>query len=446
MAILQIDDKHQTIHGILLIFVSGCLLAILSFLIEWYSEKRLYSMREIFLYLSVLQLLFALILSTVKWRKELNVNMKNMLLAIKSINNFEYLQMIYTRRVSIYSPKKSIMKPLRDSTSSTYGSMTTLISTQHLIYNPNPSIQNNNTIEPHTNKRTYSRISQYFIEEITPKKIWITILFRGIFGAFSIQTFLLSIESISVLHAFTLQSFSVVISTITGYIVLDDPISICHIIAMFCSIISILMIVQPLITYNDEANTLNKWNGYLLSVISSVCTGIVLVSIRIVRKVPVFLLITSECVCNIIGCILMIVFCSNIKLKIYHGYKDVLYMLCLGGILYFYSFALTKGSQKLMSGAVNIIQIGSTVMFCVIMQILMSSICLNAISISGIVLSTISNILIVIEKIKMAHNKPLFEMPDTNHHSQCGDIEKDVIDTYYAFDEDEYDAFSTLIM
>eukprot|EP00483_Globobulimina_turgida_P004663 UN04672 len=230
--------------------------------------------------------------------------------------------------------------------------MTTLLSTQHLLAVLSPNNNNDHINKAQNTTKEHCKISQYFIEKITPTKIWFAILFRGVFGTLAIHTFLSSQKSIGLPDTLTLISFSVITSTMIGYIVLADPFSIFHIIAILLAVIGCIMSIQPpfinVIMHNCLSGT-NEWNGYLLAIISALCNGFVFLSIRIARKAPSFLLIISESVCNIITCFIMIKVYDKTEIKIWslaNMYKDVLYAALLSFILYFYSLTLTKGSQN----------------------------------------------------------------------------------------------------
>lgn len=463
MAILQADNKRATLHGVILMIISGFLCAVISISMQWYSEKKDYSIPQILLHISLFQLLCTLISSVIilevtmypSCKINFSINLKNTLNGIESVNDNQY---IFNRRVSTstYSSRRSSMVMPHKS----YSNSISYASTQYL-YNPNPtnylSFNHNNSITPKKPTKK-DKVSLFFIEEISPKKIWILILLRGIFGTLAIFTFLESQKIIPIIDSLTVKPFSIITSTIIGYIVLADPLSKYHVIALMFGIIGSLMIAQPPFImqviytkrcYTDLYSFENQWLGYLLAFISSFCAGIVFLCIRITQKAPSFLIILSESLCNIVGCVIMIKFWDNDQVWIGNDWINVLYAVLFGIILYFSALTLTRGSQKLIIGASNVIKTGTHLIFGLIFEIIITNVYPNWITIIGAILSIIGVILISLEKVKKAHRKSLFELFDTRldkYDKYHGDTEKDMVDTYYTFDEDEQGGYTTLIM
>eukprot|EP01084_Bolivina_argentea_P091896 165389_1 len=184
------DLKTQSLHGVLLTFISGSLSAVLSSLIRWYSERSQYSVPNILLHICLFQLVFALISCFVLC--DVKCSIKKTVNSIHSIQNIRYIR---TKRspISINSEHKPIniihsTTPSKSLKSVSYGSLTTYLSTQHLLPPKHVLLRK---LKPH-NQPERSSMSQYFIEQISPIKLCIAIALQSIFNVLSIYTFLQS--------------------------------------------------------------------------------------------------------------------------------------------------------------------------------------------------------------------------------------------------------------
>eukprot|EP01083_Nonionella_stella_P182954 659774_1 len=83
------DLKTQSLHGVLLTFISGSLSAVLSSLIRWYSERSQYSVPNILLHICLFQLVFALISCFVLC--DVKCSIKKTVNSIHSIQNIRYI-------------------------------------------------------------------------------------------------------------------------------------------------------------------------------------------------------------------------------------------------------------------------------------------------------------------------------------------------------------------
>ena len=302
MAILKIDNRNATLHAVILMIISGLLCALLSVSMQWYSDKMNYSIPQILFHISLFQLIFTLKSSMISFEiqfcPECNIkfsmNLKNTLNAIENMNDYEY---IYSRRVSSsYIPSSSMSR--RSSMVMHHSSSTSCLYQPHTNY---LSFNHNESITPPKTAIKYkrSKISRFFIEKLSPKKIWTLILLRGIFGTLALFTYLESQKIINMVDSVAIKPLSIITSTIIGYVILADPLSKFHFIAVSFAVIGSLMIAQPPFIMqlfgsgNEQCieNMEKQWIGYVLAFTSSFSVGFVFLCIRTTSKAPAFLLI-----------------------------------------------------------------------------------------------------------------------------------------------------------
>ena len=145
----------------------------------------------------------------------------------------------------------------------------------------------------------------------------------------------------------------------------------------------------------------------------------------------------------------MIKFWDREPVRISDEYTHILFAALFGFILYLSALTMTKGIQRLIIGVSNVIKNGSHLLFALVFEMIILQIYPNYITIIGAILSIFGVMLISIEKVKRAHRKSLFELFETKlgrYEKYHGDVEKDMMDTYYTFDEDEQGGYTTLIM
>ena len=466
MAVLRTDNKHTTLHGVILMIISGVLCALLSVSMQWYSEKMNYSIAQILFHISLFQLILTLVSSMINIQIDFcpnckinfSMNFKNTLNAIENMNDYEY---IYSRRVS------SSYVPTSRSPTSSMANISSMASSVSHLYQSNPNYLsfNHNQSKFITSQKIATckklKISTFFIEKVSPTKIWTLILLRGIIGTLGLFTSLKSQKIVNMVDSVAIQPLSIITSTIIGCVFLADPLTKYHVIAVFLAITGSLMIVQPPFiteiidpsdynyTQQSEDHMARPWIGYLLAFISSFCMGFVFLCIRAASRAPAFLLILSQSLWNIIGCVLMIKFWDKDPVKISNDYTVVLYAAVFGLILYLSALTMTKGIQRLIIGVSNVIKTGTNVIFGLIFEMMISSIYPTWSRIIGVILSILGVIIISTEKVKTAPRQSLFELFETKlerYEKQHGDTEKDMVDTYYTFDEDEQGGYTTLIM
>eukprot|EP01083_Nonionella_stella_P118922 355204_1 len=418
------DLKTQSLHGVLLTFISGSLSAVLSSLIRWYSERSQYSVP--------------------------NTDIKKTVNSIHSIQNIRY---IHTKRspISINSEHKPInivhsTTPSKSLKSVSYGSLTTYLSTQHLFPPKHVLLRK---LKPRNEPPKRSSMSQYFIEQISPIKLCIAIVLQSIFHVLSIYTFLHSQTQIHVTDTITLKSLSMIISAVLGWSVLAEKSSKYHVIVLILITISCAMIVQPSIVmqyiYSND-HPMYTWSGYILAIISALCGAFTSLFVRISSKAPPLLLIMSQCICNILGCFYMIRVWYDERIEICHEYEDIGYAAAGGLVLYLYTLAFIKGGQKLAVGAANMIQTGA----CVVVGVILFVGYVDNIRIIGICLTLVVMIGISVDKVKKTQNNVTcdvfvtdqYHQPQHGHGGQTG---KDVCPNY-VFDDNQKAGYTTLIL
>eukprot|EP00484_Ammonia_sp_Unknown_P000374 CAMPEP_0197022682 /NCGR_PEP_ID=MMETSP1384-20130603/3497_1 /TAXON_ID=29189 /ORGANISM="Ammonia sp." /LENGTH=225 /DNA_ID=CAMNT_0042450767 /DNA_START=743 /DNA_END=1420 /DNA_ORIENTATION=- len=225
---------------------------------------------------------------------------------------------------------------------------------------------------------------------------------------------------------------------------------------MLLAITGCVLMMQPvfLMQHQSVAELRYASIGYVYAFASAVCTALRFLCIRIARKAPSFLIILSETMWNFIACVLFIAYWEKHAFVIMSDWRNVLWSVLFGVMLYAASFTLTKGAQRLIIGVSSVIKVSVQMMVALSVQLLMlSAYHTNWMTMCGSALSLMAVIIVSMEKIKKAHNKTLFEILDINgngsgynkYYGHCY-YDRDSTYTQYAYDDDEQGGITTFIM
>eukprot|EP01084_Bolivina_argentea_P284962 488529_1 len=349
---IEEDTPNSTVVGVIVMLISGSLYAILAALVKWSSNLG-YNAANVLFYRAAFQTVLALLTSMISF-------------------NISCIQQC----------KCSI----------------------NVSCNLKAMIQNIQNMSKSDNKYTH--------KEITGTKLWIAILCRGMFGAAATFTYFESADLIPIGSATTLISLSCISASFFGWIFVNDEITKFHCSALFLGVIGAILISQPEFIFKSNKHNSNENTndiGYVIALISALMGGFVYLTIKMAKKAPLFLLITSQGLCCIILSLILIygnVMDDNgFKGIDFNNTNEMICIISLGFVGFIAQWTLTKGAQKLIAGVSSLLRSSTNMTVSFILEMFVFGTYPDFLTIVGAIVALFAVILVSMEKIRKAQKE-----------------------------------------
>ena len=230
------------------------------------------------------------------------------------------------------------------------------------------------------------------------KKLWIFIIFRGIFGALTSIFYFEAITKLPIGDAMAIYSMYPVPTSFVAICILNENISYKYFISLLLCIIGTFLIIHPVFIFGDNTEE-NKSIiiGYITAIISAILMSGVFIFIRLAKKAPPTILIISQGIsCIIEGVILLFIFQHFYLLYTIYDYICLLSIGCIG---YLAQWSLTKSSQILPAALSSILR-STEILWTYLSQIIFFNQLPSYLTIIGVIAILIAILTVTLEKIR----------------------------------------------
>lgn len=211
------------------------------------------------------------------------------------------------------------------------------------------------------NSNAIERVVENPYPKLQTKQI-LAIIGRGIFGAFSTLTYFQATTMTPVGNVVTLKGLAAVFTSFAGFLILGDPLTKKHGLALFMAVIAAVLITQPPMIFaigkvkNDDFLT-DELPGYLVAMSSALFQCGVYICIKLAVGAPAALLMVSQGMWSMNISALTTV-CLGQRFHGFSGddWKEYVCILGICSVGYVSQWTLTRGGQLLIAGLASLMR------------------------------------------------------------------------------------------